>query len=795
MTGRSAPLTGMRVIDLTTGIAGAYCTKLLADGGAEIVKVEPPQGDPLRSWSASGADTGTDGALFGFLSGGKRSVVAEPGDSEFVDDLLHTADAVIWSPGSELAEHPHFAPAAIRRRHAGLTVAALTPFGLYGPWADRPATEFTLQAWSGGIVGLGRGSADRAPVFVGGQVGEYFAGAYTSVAVLASRRRGVGELIDLSMLETQILGLTYYPVTYHRMLGRPWRDARRLTVPGIARAKDGLVDLGCGTAQQWFDLCAMTGHDEWIDENSPLTITQQATEKADELYAWVAEQTVDEIRDLASAFRIPNAPVANGENVARLDHFVERGSFVGHPGHGFTQPGPPYRLMPAVLRAPAPAPRLGEHTEHYRQENAPERDGNGSAAPCALPFEGLRVLDLTTFWAGPSCTHILALLGAEVIHVESTRRPDGTRLIAGIPASEDKWWERSPIFSGLNTNKEGITLDLSTGRGRDLLNRFIATADVVVENFTPRVMDQIGLDFAAVIALRSDAILLRMPGFGLDGPWRDNPAFAYVIEAAAGISWLTGYPDRNPNEPYSVGDPNAGIHALHGLLLALEHRRRTGEGVLVEAAMVDAALNVAAEQVIEYTAYGALLSRDGNRGPTAAPQNLYRSAGTDEFGRADCWVAIAVATDAQWASLRRALDDPEWAADPALDTAAGRRDRHDMIDDHLERWCETRSGDQIVETLWGAGIPVAKVMQPHRQTELPQLAHRGFFESVGHPVNDDVPHSGLPFRMSAGPDRYHRAPAPLLGQHNEELLAGLGLSREEIDALEAEGVIGHAPPR
>ena len=218
-----------------------------------------------------------------------------------------------------------FTPAEIHRAHPHLTVTAITPFGLEGPWTDRPATEFTLQAWSGGIVGLGRGSADRAPVFVGGQVGDYLAGAYASVATMASRMRGAAELIDLSMLEAQILGLTYYPVTYFEMLGRPWRDARRLTVPGIARAKDGLIDIGCGTAQQWFDLCAMTGHQDWIDEESPLSITEQANEKADELYAWVESQTVDEIRDLATAFRIPNAPVANGANVESLDQFRRAG--------------------------------------------------------------------------------------------------------------------------------------------------------------------------------------------------------------------------------------------------------------------------------------------------------------------------------------------------------------------------------------------------------------------------------------------------------------------------------------
>jgi len=789
----NGPLDGYLVVDLSSGIAGAYCTKLLADGGAQIVKVEEPEGDPLRRWSASGAEIPADGdgALFTFLACSKHSVVADAAaDLEFINTLLADADAVVWSLGSILT------PADIHRAHPHLTVTAITPFGLEGPWRDRPATEFTLQAWSGGIVGLGRGSPDRAPVFVGGQVGEYLAGAYASAATMASRMRGAAELIDLSMLETQILGLTYYPVSYFKMLGRPWRDARRLTVPGIARAKDGLIDIGCGTAQQWFDLCAMTGHQDWIDEESPLSITEQANGKADELYAWVGSQTVDEIRDLATAFRIPNAPVANGANVESLDHFVERGSFVANPRDGFTQPGPPYRTQPELLRAPQAAPRLGEHTEHYRpngQTGQKKRRNHAQTSVSALPFEGLRIVDMTTFWAGPSCTHTLAMLGAEVIHVESTRRPDGTRLIAGIPITEDQWWEKSPIFSGLNTNKKGLTLDLQSAAGRDLLLRLIATSDVIVENFTPRVLEQIGLNFAAVQAVRPEAIMLRMPGFGLDGPWRDNPAFAYVIEAASGISWLTGYPDANPYEPYSVGDPNAGVHALNALLLALEHRRRTGQGVHIEAAMVDAALNVAAEQVIEYSAYGAVLQRDGNRGPAAAPQNLYRTNEIDEFGRRDCWVAVAVATDKQWAGLTDALGRPEWAADPALASADGRRRNHDLIDEQLSAWCETRTGDDIVDTLWRHGVPVAKVIQPHRQSELPSLAARGFFEDVDHPVNARTPHSTLPFRSTRGPDRVHRQPAPLLGQHNREVLAGLGLSDNDIDELQAQGVIGTAP--
>ena len=791
---RGYPLDGYSIIDLSVGIAGAYCTKLLADGGATVVKVESPEGDSLRRWSASGAEieAGDDGALFSFLACSKDGVVIDPANPDDVDllrGLIEAADAVVWSRGSTITALDEFTPTALTGQYPHLIVTSITPFGLQGPWADKPATEFTVQAWSGGVIGLGRGAQDRAPLFVAGQIGEWLAGAYAAAGTMAVQ----SGLVDLSMLEVQILSLTYYSVSFNDALGRPFRDRRRLTIPGVATAADGLVALGCGTAQQWFDLCAMTGHDEWIDEQSELSITEQANIHAEEIYEWVRENNVDDILDLSSAFRIPNAPVGNGANVTSFDQFAERGTFLTNPRDGFTQPGPPYRTNPPLLRTPQPAPRLGEHTDHYRRIS---RDGErlpaAESGSAPLPFEGVRILDMTSFWAGPSCTHVLGQLGAEVIHVESTARPDGTRLIAGVPTTEDQWWERSPIFSGLNTNKKSVTLDIRNPRGVELLHQLVKTCDVIVENYTPRVLDQIGLDFDTVQQLRPDAIMMRMPGFGLDGPWRDKPAFAYVIEDASGITWLTGHPDQNPVEPYSVGDPNAGVHGLNALMLAMAHRRRTGEGVRIEAAMVDAALSVAAEQVIEHSAYGNLLQREGNRGPTAAPQNLYRTSEPDEFGRPDDWVAIAVATDEQWVKLVAALATPDWVTDE-MATATGRRRHHDEIDEHLSRWCGSRTGDEIVEKLWEAGVPVAKVMQPHRVAELPQLVHRGFYEQVEHPVNPTARHSTLPMRISTGPKRFHQTPAPLLGQHNREVLSGLGLGDDDIAELEEQGIIGTAP--
>lgn len=752
----ASALTGLTVVDLTTGIAGAYATKLLADAGADVTKVEPAGGDPLRQWSASGAaiPAGEDGALFTFLARRKRQA-----SSDDLAALLGTADAVLWSQGSPSS------PEQLRRDHPHLVVTAITPFGLTGPWADRAATELTLQAWSGGIVGLGRGAPDRPPVSIGGQIGEWFTGAYAAIGTLVARARGLddaqGELVDVSMLEVLASCLTYCPVPFHDMAGRPFRAGRSIVTPGVEITSDGLVGVGVGTGQQWLDFCVLVDHPEWMEDRK---LFANRTHLAPVIAAWMAQRTTAEVLDLATTFRIPHAPIGNGATIPDNEHFRARNSIVTND-RGGPEPGPPFRFSP-----------LGR---------------GGAALPASadpqLPYAGLRVLDLTAFWAGPLCTHLIGMLGAEVIHVESTARPDGTRMLAGLRFSEPNWWEQSGIFSGLNTNKKSLTLDLGSDRGRDLLRQLIATCDVLVENYTPRVLDQLGFGIADVQAVKPDIVMVRMPGFGLDGPWRDEPAFAFVIEDAAGLTWRTGFPDDKPVSPYCVGDSNAGTHALLGLLIALEHRKATGEGVLVEASMVDAALNVGAEQIVEYSAYGNLLQREGNRGPAAAPQNLYA---TNED---DGWVAIAVATDEQWLALRAALGEPDWAGGEDLLTHAGRRAAHDRLDAHLSTWCAARSGDEIVGLLSPARVPVAKVMQPHQQVELDQLQARGFFEPVDRAVTGTTRHGTFPIRFSRGPERFHRSPAPLLGEHTAEVLRGLGVSDEELAELEGAGIIGRVP--
>jgi crotonobetainyl-CoA:carnitine CoA-transferase CaiB-like acyl-CoA transferase len=257
------------------------------------------------------------------------------------------------------------------------------------------------------------------------------------------------------------------------------------------------------------------------------------------------------------------------------------------------------------------------------------------------------------------------------------------------------------------------------------------------------------------------------------------------MECVTGMAWLTGFADGPPVLVRGACDPLAGMHAVFATLVALAARGHTGEGPLVESVMVEAALNAAMEQVIEYDTTGRLLTRNGNRSDVAAPQGVYPCAGDDT------WVAIAVVDDDQWQALRSALDDPEWARDPKLASAEGRRSAHDDIDQRLAGWTADRRPNEIADLLVGAGVPAATVIAGRDVVDNPQLQHRRLYEVADHPVTGGHPIPGLPFRFSRV-DRWTRRPAPTLGQHNDEVLGEVATA-DEIERLRAAGIVGERP--
>jgi crotonobetainyl-CoA:carnitine CoA-transferase CaiB-like acyl-CoA transferase len=786
-------LRDVRVLDLSTGIAGAYCSKLFADAGADVVKVEPPAGDPLRRWSATGGDLGdVDGALFQFLHFSKKSVVLEPG-SPALEPALCDADIVIEGPDTTWID-----ASSVARRLPHLVLVSISPWGRTGPWVGRPASDFTLQAESGSI-GM-RGVPGHEPFALGGRTGEYLAASFAAAAALAALRRarstGEGEWIDLSLLETYALGTTNFMSVLFQLLGVPVspNDAPMSSVetPSIEPTTDGYVGFCTNSRQQFADFLLMIGRPDLQDDESLVQIAGRLG-RFDEwqamVRAWTRARTTDEIVELATALRIPVAPVLDGERVRHHAHVAARSVYQKSPDGRFEYPRPPYRIAGLELPERGPAPRLGEHGTLAPRRPRPSVP---AAERKALPLDGIRIVDLTNWWAGPICTQLLAALGAEVIRIESPRKPDGMRMIGGmLGGRHQRWWECSQFFLAANVGKKSVTLHLADPRAMELLCALIERSDAVVENFTPRVLEAFGLDWETVHARNPRCLMVRMPAFGLDGPWRDSPGFAQTMEQLSGLAWVTGHRDDQPRIQRGPCDPLAGMHAAFALLLALAERDARGHGFVVEATMLEAALNAAAEQAIEFTAYGQLMERSGNRAPYAAPQGLF--ACNDDNGQR-CWLALSIETDAQWVRLCEVLDVPSsWRNDEELATHVGRQRRHDEIDEVLRAIFASAKRADMVETLTANGVPAAMVVSPTAIHLHPQMAARRFFAAHAHEVVGRIETPGFPFRCRSI-ETLVRSAAPTMGAHNAEILGGLlGLSANELAELETAGVIGTRP--
>jgi crotonobetainyl-CoA:carnitine CoA-transferase CaiB-like acyl-CoA transferase len=749
-------------VEISDRIAGAYCGKLFVDAGADVVKVEPAAGDPLRRFTATGAKPaeGSDSPLFSYLSAGKRSVTT------LSEDLLAAADIVIVTGTRSAATAHGIDPARLLGARPDCVIVTISDFGWTGPWSERPATEFTLQADSG-LTGF-RGDPEGPPISIGGDLGEYMGATWAAYGAMALRRRvargGPGGHLDLSMLEAITL-MQSSEWLHSQLLKRP-PVKRSVEVPSIEPAKDGYVGISMVTGQQWLDFAAMVDCPDFTEipqlrfQIGRWDYRDWIRERID---PWMRERTVSEIVELGQLFRLPLAPLGNGSTIPDMDHLQTRGVYIHNPA-GFRQPRAPW-LMSIARQAPVrPAPAVGEADDVslWAPRQSVPRTRSAEA-----PLAGVRVIDFTAFWAGPAAAHALAALGADVVKIESIQRPDGIRYSGGMRTDVDDWWEYGWVFHAMNTNKRSVTLDLQSDDGLRLVKELVRQADVVIENFSPRVMDQFGLGADTLLELNPRVVVVRMPAFGLTGPWRDRVGFAPTMEQIAGLAWVTGLPDGLPVAPRGACDPLAGAHAAFATLTALEFGDRTGQGQLVEVPMIETVLNVTAVQTMEFEVFGKVMKRRGNRGHGAMLQDVYRCAGEDN------WIAVSVRTDDELSALA------ELIGGTGVD---------------VEEWLITQDVDDAVEKITAAGIPAAAVISPSLVTENPQLVQRGFFEHLEHPRTGAGLYPCPPFaRLDDGRKWLLRTP-PTLGQHNEEVLTELcGLTGDDLRRLADEGVIGTRP--
>jgi len=779
-----APFANWRVLELSNGIAVSYCAKMFADAGADVVKIESAQGDLLRGWSADGLSVEAPaGALFGYLAAGKKSVVCQqPAE---VAALFSAADIVLTdlSDGWTLDDiTAHTGPAAV--------VVSVTPFGMTGPYLDDHvvANEFILQALCSSIAG--RGWPGDEPVQAGGRLGEWLAGTFAAAVAAATARHaargGRGETIDVSTYEAMVIAMGGLSTMSASVLGADsLLHQRSLELPSIVPTADGMVGFCTITAQQFQDFLVMIDRADLVDD-ADLASFAGRTARRDEFVAmvtqWTETRTTQEIVDLAVAFRIPVAPIATPATLPKVDHFVQRGVFV-ESELGVLQPRVPYRSDAITTGTPRRPPLLGADNGRVLWPPRPERHGPADIG--ALPLSDIRVADFTAFWAGPVATQFLGALGADVIKLEGVRRPDGMRFAGGRPPSWDQWWEWGPVFLCSNNNKRAISVELSTEAGRGIALELIAASDLVMENFSPRVMENFGLEWDAVAAVNPHAVMVRMPAFGLDGPWRDRVGFAQTMEQATGMAWMTGHSDGPPVIPRGVCDPMAGLHAAFAAVAALVIRDRDGVGMHVESTMVESALNVAAEMLVEYSRNGIQMRRDGNRGPGASPQGVYRAQGDSEGG--DAWVAIAALDAAARVSLAGLIGQPELRE-------GDWRERADEIDKLISDWTARRSVAAAVGVLRASGVAAAPLVAPASLLSDPQLLARGFWETVDHPVAGSFLCTGMPFVFVGKPRRWIRRVPPLYGQHTGEVLMGvLGHGEQELAALRESGATSARP--
>jgi crotonobetainyl-CoA:carnitine CoA-transferase CaiB-like acyl-CoA transferase len=404
-----------------------------------------------------------------------------------------------------------------------------------------------------------------------------------------------------------------------------------------------------------------------------------------------------------------------------------------------------------------------------------------------LPLEGIRIVDFTAYWAGPLPTAIMADLGAEVIKVESIQRPDQFRIVA-IPGDPAEVYELSPPFNATNRNKLGLTLDLARPDGVRLFKELVKRSEAVVQNYSPRVMPQLGLSYESLREVNPAIVMTSVSGFGQEGPWRDYVSFAAIGEALSGISGLSGYTGEGALiHGVGVSDPFAGYLAAFATLAAVHHARATGEGRHVDVSQLEASMQYIADALIELEFTGRRRERATSDDSVMAPHGAFPARGED------AWVALSVATEEQWRALLAAMGNPQWASEARFATPLLRRRNREALHERVAEWTARFDRHELARDLQSQGIPAAPVLAPSDLVKDPGLESAGFFQYVEHKTAGRHPYPSFPARIDGEHPPIRRV-GPMLGEDNRYVLSKiLGLSDAEISRLEAAKIIGTRP--
>jgi crotonobetainyl-CoA:carnitine CoA-transferase CaiB-like acyl-CoA transferase len=787
------PLSTLRVLDLTEDSA-EWCGRILADLGAEVIRVEPPGGSPGRR----------DRVGFALRNANKAGVVLDlddPAGRSALLSLAADADILLESFSHAQAQARALTPAALLRVNPTLVVVSITDFGRTGPHRDRVATEDVLAA-AGGVLsrsGLPGGKPLLPPRgVVALTVGVHAAWA-ALVAYVKRVRTGEGEHVDVSALEAVVHGFdpgfgsqgsaaAGRSETFPR--GRP--DAANFYP--IFPCADGHVRICLLATRQWRAMFSWLGEpDEFADPRYDAIPAR--FEASDRLNPLIAALFADRLRDQlvaeGTARGIPIAGVLTVDEVLASEHFTDTGSLVqADIADDLRATVPSGYVFVDGARAgfARRAPRPGEH-DHLlttTRSTRPDHDiGLPSVPSWAAPLTGLRMLDLGVIVFGAELGRLFADYGADVIKVENSAFPDGlrqTRKGGGMNAS----------FAWGHRNKRGLGLDLRSPDGARLFRELVADADIVSANFKPGTLESLGFSHSELARINPRIVVTDSSAFGSRGPWRSRMGYGPLVRASCGLSTLWRDTDSDPDEPSAFCDGSTvypdhvtGHAAAVAALAAIIGRGATGAGQAIEVPQADVAVYALGPTLATASGRPGSVDAEGNRRSGLAPAGVFPCAGDDE------WCVITVRDDDDWRALAAVTGLSD---DPDLHNFAGRAARRARIEEQLATWTASHDPAQVEEKLQAVGVPAAAMVRLPEELAHPQLVARDSFHTLHHPMLfRPIPTSARIARFSSVPDPALR-PAPTPGEHSREICSALlRMKTDEIDRLVAAGVLQPPP--
>ncbi|MGI9612886.1 MAG: CoA transferase [Acidimicrobiales bacterium] len=821
-------LAPYRVLDLSDE-RGLFCSRLLSELGADVIHVEPPGGSAVRHRGphVGGVVDPERSITWWAMARGTRSVELDLDDPEgrrSFEQLVSGADILIESADPGHWEGRNLGYELMVERNPRLVWVSITPFGRDGPKAGYAATDLIVQAASGAMTLTG--AADRRPLRAAGVPAWTHAGAEAAggalIALREAQRSGLGQRVEVSAQRaTNLTAQFSLPAASvgHRPITRSGGfSLEGIDFPFIWEAADGYVSLTLAIdplnkpfLDRLLAFMDEEGHGaegvtdrDWVVHlrsiRSGDAAANDLVDLREAVAVFVASRTKADLFAAALDRKLLLVPVADFDDLyasVQLDHrqfwSTERlgdGSDALLPGH----------LIRSTLERSGdrlPAPTVGAHTDEVLSApipdvlpptatiggpsagvGGPSAGVGGPLAGIGGPLAGIKVLDMMWVMAGPTSTGVLAQYGATVVKVENEARMDTARLLA--PWYDGKVGkERSLGFGSINANKLSVTIDPNTPEGRDVILDLVRWADVVTESFSPKAMRGWGLDYESLRAVKPDLIMLSSCLMGQDGPYATVAGYGTMGSAAAGLAHPTGWSDRAPSGPYGAyTDYCAPRISVTGLLAAIDHRDRTGEGQYLDQSQVESTLNYAATAVLDHQVNGASWDRVANTDPEMFPHDVYPAIGADE------WVAIACRDDEDWRRLCSVLGHDDWA-EWGLDV---RRARAEDIDSVLTKWTKNREPQSSEQELQAAGIPAHVVVHTASPPD-PQLQHLEHMVEVDHVEFGSRPIERTRIQLTRTPPVTTHVPK--IGQHTDRVLAEiLGYDDARIASLRSAGALG-----